>query len=52
VPVTGAVPGAAVWVGIALIAVGLAAGLGSGSRAALKRMRDRPIRNAEDSLSA
>ena len=50
-PVTGAVPGAAVWVGIALIAVGLAFGLGSGSRATLKRMRDRPIHSSDVSVS-
>jgi drug/metabolite transporter (DMT)-like permease len=51
VPVTGAMPGPAVWSGIALIAVGLAVGLGPGT-AKLKRLRDTPIRRAEVSVSA
>jgi drug/metabolite transporter (DMT)-like permease len=51
VPVTGAMPGAAVWAGVALIAVGLAAGLGAGSGGTLKPLRDRPIRSEENSVS-
>jgi drug/metabolite transporter (DMT)-like permease len=51
VPVTGAMPGAAVWAGIALIAVGLTVGLGADSSATLKRLRDRPIRKDEVSVS-
>jgi hypothetical protein len=31
VPVTGAIPGSAVWAGVALIAFGLAVGLGRGA---------------------
>jgi drug/metabolite transporter (DMT)-like permease len=52
IPVTGTMPGAAVWAGIALIAVGLAVGLGAGSTSTLKRLRDRPIPRAEVSVSA
>jgi hypothetical protein len=51
VPVTGAMPGAAVWAGVAVIAVGLAVGLPAGSGATLKRLRDRPIRRADVSVS-
>jgi drug/metabolite transporter (DMT)-like permease len=51
VPVTGAMPATAVWTGIALIAVGLAVGLGAGPRATLKRRRATPIRSADVPVS-
>jgi drug/metabolite transporter (DMT)-like permease len=51
IPVTGTMPGAAVWAGIALIAVGLVVGMGAGPTATLKRLRDTPIRRNDVSVS-
>jgi hypothetical protein len=39
-PVTGAIPGAGVWTGIALMAVGLVVGLSAGTRAETEDMRE------------
>jgi drug/metabolite transporter (DMT)-like permease len=52
IPVTGAMPAAPVWAGIALIAAGLAIGMGAGSRSTPKRLRDTPIRNADGAIVA
>ena len=55
VPVTGSMPGAAVWAGVILIAVGVVLGLGADkpgvgeAAATLKRLRGKPIRSASAS---
>ena len=52
VPITSTMPGAAVWVGVGLMAVGLAVGMGAGPGSALKRLRGKPIRRRDVSASA